>query len=143
MKITISALIILIFSVNNCSNQEIASIESFQYETNTRGSSAVYRVSLNTIIVERKGMNASEKSGKISEEQWNSLLEKASAINASKLSELEAPSDSRATDAALMASLSIRKKDTVYETNTFDHGNPPMMVKPLVEAILRLAENVE
>ena len=143
MKITIVALLMLFFSINNCSNQEITSVESFNYETTTRGSSAIYTVTPEMVTVKRSGMNISEKSGKISKDEWNSLLEKASAIDASKMSEFEAPSDSRATDAALIATLSMRKNDTVYETNTFDHGNPPMMVKPLVEAILRLAENVE
>ena len=143
MKIAVTAIIFLFLSISNCSDQQKASIDEFKYETSTRGSAATYTVTSEMITVTHTGMNPSEKSEKISKDEWNSLLEKASAINTSKMSELEAPSDSRANDSALMASLKVRTNDTIHETNTFDHGNPPKMVKPLVEAILRLAENVE
>ena len=143
MKFTLITALLLFFSINNCSDQEKSSIEEFRYETSTRGSATTYTVTSSMIEVKRTGMDAMQNSMQISKEKWNLLLEKAAKIDASKMANLEAPSDSRANDSALMATLSVSKNDTIYETNTFDHGNPPEMVKPLVEAILRLAENVE
>jgi len=143
MKISFLVLIMMFFSTNNCSNQQIDSIESFTYETFTRGSSTMYTVTPDKIQVKSTGLNSNENSNNITPEEWNSLVNTAQNINVSEMSKLKAPSDSRASDAALHAILSVRKNDTIYKTNSFDHGNPPAEVKPLVEAILRLAENVE
>ena len=143
MKISFLVLIMMFFSTNNCSKQEIDSVESFTYETFTRGSSTMYTVTPDKIQVKSTGLNSNENSNNITREQWTSLVNTAQNINVSEMNKLKAPSDSRASDAALHAILSVRKNDTIYKTNSFDHGNPPAEVKPLVEAILRLAENVE
>ena len=133
----------MFFAANTCSNQEMNSIESFSYETFTRGSTTMYTVTREMVKVKSTGLNSSENSKDITSEDWNSLIEIAKKTDASKMSQLEAPTDSRASDRALHAILSLRKNDTIYQTNSFDHGIPPAEVKPLVEAILRLAENVE
>ncbi len=133
----------MFFSANTCSNQEMNSIDSFSYETFTRGSSTMYVVTPDNVKVKSTGLNSNENSNNITSKEWNSLIEIAKNMDASKMSQLDAPTDSRASDRALHAILSLRKNDTVYKTNSFDHGNPPAEVKPLVEAILRLAENVE
>ncbi|MCB7481722.1 hypothetical protein [Christiangramia sediminis] len=143
MKISFLVLIMMFFSTNNCSNQKIDSIESFTYETFTRGSSTIYTVTPDKIQVKSTGLNSNENSNNITPAKWNSLVNTAQNIDISEMSKLKAPSDSRASDAALHALLSVRKNDTIFKTNSFDHGNPPAEVKPLVEAILRLAENVE
>ena len=143
MKFTFLAFVLIMFSANDCSNPEAASIESFSYETFTRGSTTMYTVTPDQIKVKSTGVNALENIVNINETEWNAILETASNIDVSKMSQLKSPTDSRASDAALHAILSVRKNDTIYKTNSFDHGNPPTEVKPLVEAILRLAENVE
>ena len=143
MKITFFAFIMILFAANDCSHQEAGSVETISYETFTRGSSTMYTVTPESITVKSTGLNASENSSNLSEDDWNNLLEIIGNTNVSGMSQLQAPTDSRASDAALHAILSVRKNDTLYKTNSFDHGNPPAEVKPLVEAILRLAENVE
>jgi len=143
MKISFLAVVLIFFATNNCANQQTAEVSSMSYETFTRGSSTMYKVSSGAVEITSTGINKSESSKKLSKEEWNDLLEKLQKVQVSKISQLKAPSDSRASDAALHAILSVRKNDTIYKTNSFDHGNPPAAVKPLVEAILRLAENVE
>ncbi|SDS44913.1 hypothetical protein [Gramella sp. MAR_2010_147] len=143
MKISFLAIILMFFSTNDCSNQEGDLIASFSYETFTRGSSTMYTVTPKKVTVKSTGLNADENSNNIAADDWSALIEITNTIDVSKMSQLKAPSDSRASDAALHAILSVRKNDTIYKTNSFDHGNPPEDVKPLVEAILRLAENVE
>ncbi len=143
MKLSFFTLIMVLFAANECSYQEQHNIDIITYETFTRGSSTMYTVSPESIKIKGTGINAGEKSGTISNQDWKSLLEVLSKVDASRLNQLKAPSDSRASDAALHAILSVRKNDTIYKTNSFDHGNAPITVKPLVEAILRLAENVE
>ena len=143
MKITVFAIILMFFSASECSNQEIQSVDSISYETFTRGSATMYTVTQEKITVKRTGLNAEETSTGLAEGEWDNFVNTIKGMDMSKMSRLKAPSDSRASDAALHAILSVRKNDTIYKTNSFDHGNPPAEVKPLVEAILRLAENVE
>lgn len=131
------------FSINDCSHQEKSSLESFSYETFTRGSSTLYTVTPEKINIKSTGLQAGESSAKLEKNEWETLVNTSEKLKLSEISRLKAPSESRASDAALHAILSVRKNDTVYKTNSFDHGNPPPEVKPLVEAILRLAENVE
>lgn len=143
MKISIIAFIFMFLTANDCTNQDKDSVSSFSYETFTRGSSTMYNVTPEMIQIKSTGLNKSESSLQISKEEWNGLLEKMQKIDVSKVNQLKAPTDARASDAALHAILSIRKNDTIYKTNSFDHGQPPAEIKPLVEAILTLAENVE
>ncbi|MGA8854498.1 MAG: hypothetical protein WB492_10020 [Christiangramia sp.] len=145
MKISFLAIVIMFFAANNCSNnnQDANMISSINYETFTRGSSTMYKLTPEMMEITSTGLNKSESSLELTKEEWNSLLTKVQGLEVSQISQLKAPSDSRASDAALHAILSVRKNDTIYKTNSFDHGNPPAEVKPLVEAILRLAENVE
>ncbi|MBT8295045.1 MAG: hypothetical protein KJO51_01370 [Gramella sp.] len=143
MKITFFAFLILLFSANDCSHQAQSQIDSVSYETFTRGSTTMYTVTPENIRIKSTGVNAGENSKSISSEDWALLMTSIEKIEVSDLNRLKAPSQSRASDAALHAILSVRKNDTIYKTNSFDHGNAPAEVKPLVQAILRLAENVE
>ena len=143
MKITFIAFMIILFAANDCSNQDSGSINTITYETFTRGSSILYTVTPDKIHRKSTGLNASEDSKSITADNWKMLMEKLNEVDVSNINQLKVPSDSRASDASLHAILSIRKNDTIYKTNSFDHGNAPAPIKPLVEAILRLAENVE
>ncbi|MFV8225185.1 hypothetical protein [Christiangramia aquimixticola] len=143
MRISIVSFLMVFFAINDCSHQELSSIQSFSYETFTRGSATVYTITPEMINIKSTGLEAGESSAKIQKKDWESLVNKAQKVNINEISRLKAPSESRASDAALHAILSVRKNDTVYKTNSFDHGNAPSEVKPLVQAILRLAENVE
>jgi hypothetical protein len=143
MKISLLAIILMFFAANNCENQDQNPVKSITYETFTRGSSTIYRLTPSSIEVNSTGVNKSESSRELSSEEWHILLQKLKEVEVSKINQLKAPSDSRASDASLHAILSVRKNDTIYKTTSFDHGNAPTVVKPLVEAILRLAENVE
>ena len=143
MKITFFALLLIFFAANDCSNQDSDKISSITYETFTRGSSTLYTVIPGKIHLKSTGINAMQNSNSITSEDWQVLLENLEGVEVPRINQLKSPSDFRASDAALHAILSIRKNDTIYKTNSFDHGNAPATIKPLVEAILRLAENVE
>ncbi|MCM8569467.1 hypothetical protein NE848_08755 [Gramella jeungdoensis] len=143
MRTSIIAIILMIFTANDCKQSEQTSITYISYETFTRGSSTIYKVSPDSLEIKSSGLNSSESSMNLKVNQWSELLEKLEGVEVSKISQLKAPSDARASDAAPHAILSIRKNDTIYKTNSFDHGNAPTTIKPLIEAILRLAENVE
>ncbi len=143
MKITFFAFLMILFAGSECSNSTQQEIVSISYETFTRGSITLYTVTPDEIKLKSTGLNSNENSAKLTPDEWKKVLSELEGVDVSKINRLKAPSKSRASDAALHAILSIRKNDTLYKTNSFDHGNAPTAIKPLVEAILRLAENVE
>jgi hypothetical protein len=67
------------------------------------------------------------------------LTEKASKINLDNLETLEVPSKKHQFDGAMAATLTITANGKTYTTPTFDHGNPPAEVKPLVDKIIEIS----
>ncbi|MUP45286.1 hypothetical protein E0K83_05950 [Gramella sp. BOM4] len=143
MRTRIMILSILVLITGSCSSQDYEEVEKIQYEMYTRGSSTTIDISKEEIEVISTGLNADQSSMKLKEEEWEGLVETMKVLDIEKLKDLEVSSDLRASDAAPHAVLKLHKNDTVYESNTFDHGNPPQSIRPLVQAILRLSENVE
>ncbi len=143
MKFSMIYMILILFAASNCKGQNQNTINVINYETFTRGSSTNYNITSDRVEVISTGLQKREDSISISNNEWEALLKHLQNLKISELNKLEAPSDSRASDAAPHAILSIRKNDTIYKTSSFDHGNAPSAIKPLVQAILRLAENVE
>ncbi|MBL4569197.1 MAG: hypothetical protein JKY69_06005, partial [Flavobacteriaceae bacterium] len=49
-----------------------------------------------------------------------------------------APTDDRIRDAVLHATLKITIGDKTYSSQTFDHGNPPKELKPLIAELFNI-----
>lgn len=75
---------------------------------------------------------------KLSKKQWSEIESLASKIDPKSIDKLSAPSSENATDRALSASITINKNDVIYESSTFDHGNPPDELKPLISKLFEL-----
>lgn len=71
-------------------------------------------------------------------EDKTSLLNLVNSIDINELTQLEPPSKTHQYDAAPAAFLKITKGDKEFMTPSFDHGNPPKTIKPLVDKILSL-----
>ena len=143
MKYFFISYLLLLMTTNCGSIQDQKTIEFVKYETFTRGSTTNIMVYPDSITVKNSGIQTSENTEEISEEQWKEIIETLKNIDISGINSLETSTEDSSRDAARQAILSIMKNDTLYKTNQFDDGNAPKAVKPLVEAILRLAENVE
>lgn len=143
MKLSILSLFLILFTANNCSEEIQSEVSQIEYEMFTRGSSTKYTAMPGELEIKGTGLQKTQKTVKLTSEDWKDLLKSLQEVDMEKLNQLESPSEERARDAAPHAIVSIRKNDTLYKTNSFDHGNAPLPLKPLTEAILRLAENVE
>ncbi len=126
-------------SQNNYQDKDISLI----YETITRGSRAHYTLTKDQIKVFKNMGTETNASQEMSTKEWNTLVEKLRQVDVPNISKLVPPSDKRTFDGAAHAILSIKVGDKTYKSNSFDHGNPPVALKPLVKAILRLGETVE
>ncbi|MFK2818858.1 hypothetical protein U0L90_01920 [Flavobacteriaceae sp. LMIT009] len=71
-------------------------------------------------------------------DDWEDCLKLLSDIDISSLPTLEAPTSMREVDGAAHASLTIIQGDHETSSNIFDHGHPPVSIKPLVEKLLSI-----
>lgn len=76
----------------------------------------------------------------VTQTEWEILLTETGKIDLEKLETLEAPTKKHQFDGAMGANLTITVDGKAYSTVTFDHGNPPDEIKPLVENIIELSK---
>lgn len=131
-------LLTFLFSVlilNGCYAQKNIDDMTITYEAATRGSS------INLVATSTK-INyedfESKKEIVVTSEFWNEITEITNKITLSNMSYFTPPSDSRATDSALHATLSITIDNKTYKSQTFDHGNPPKEIKPLIDKLFSI-----
>ncbi|TVZ26423.1 hypothetical protein JM83_1380 [Gillisia sp. Hel_I_86] len=138
---------ILLFPIliaETCSqNNEQEKDISFTYETITRGSRTSCTLNKEEVKVVKNMGTETKASEKTTSKDWENLMEKMEEIDVPNINKLKPPSNKRTFDGAAHAILTIKMGDKVYKSNSFDHGNPPSEIKPLVKAILRLGETVE
>lgn len=115
---------------------------TIEYVASARGSYQKITVKKGTVLVsEKRGGNPVSKV--CSDQNWKSIFTALKSINLETLPELEAPSKDFQFDGAPITRLKVISNDKTYETQAFDHGNPPQEIETLVKEILSLSENIE
>lgn len=136
-------IIAIILNINRCSdssiNQEAITIE---YSATSRGYYNKIVVN-NKEITTLKDRNGNPKVTPCSEKKWNAIYSILKTVDIKNITNLKAPSDKRFHDGAAIANLTITYQDSVYESQPFDHGNPPQEINKLVKEILSLTQNIE
>ena len=113
----------------------------FEYTAITRGASKKVVVSSYDIVTIKDQDKTHAVSKKLTAEEWKKLSDAYKGIkNVSSINTIEVPSVKHQFDGALAAILTITVGDEVYQTPTFDHGNPPAEVKELVDGIIKLSD---
>lgn len=139
----VSLLSVLLFVLGSCNSQkngvgtsvEMKDIE-IQYEANTRGF-------YNKLILKNATISSTnDRDGKenpivqkVSEVDWNALIQELNKVDLENLSNLKAPTEKRFYDGAAIANLKITYKGKIYQSSDFDHGFPPMQIKRVVEIV--------
>ncbi|MDU8884865.1 META domain-containing protein [Yeosuana sp. MJ-SS3] len=96
-----------------------------------------------SIVSFQKNRTSKPISKTCNENEWNKITANIETIQLSSISKLEAPSKAHQYDGAALANLKITYQGKDYQTQTFDHGNPPNEIAPLVKEILSIAQNIE
>ncbi|WP_158651329.1 hypothetical protein [Pseudotamlana carrageenivorans] len=111
---------------------------TFEYLATSRNSYYKIRVIKNLVVVTKKqGKPGAPETLDASE--WNHLLEILEAIQIEKIPDLKAPSKNYAFDGAAKTTLKISVNEHTYQTQAFDHGNPPEALKALIAKLLVIA----
>lgn len=113
-----------------------AELVSVAYKAMTRGTQKEILITDKnyTDITMRRGEQVEGK-GSVSAAQWKAIVAETSKLDYSRLNSMNVPSAKHQFDGALAANLIITTADSTYQSVTFDHGNPPAELKPLLEAM--------
>ena len=124
--------IVILSSCNAQTNLEELTIT---YEAATRGS-------LINLVATSTKINYTDFETKkeivVTSNFWNEISKITNKITLSNMSYFTPPSDDRTVDSALHATLSIRIDNKTYKSQTFDHGNPPKELKPLIDKLFSI-----
>ena len=67
---------------------------------------------------------------------WNNLNSAIQELDLDSLSQLKGPTEKRLFDGAAIANLKITKQGKTFESQSFDHGYPPVEIEKVVNKIL-------
>jgi PBP1b-binding outer membrane lipoprotein LpoB len=67
---------------------------------------------------------------------WNNLNSAIQELDLDSLSQLKAPTEKRLFDGAAIANLKITKQGKTFESQSFDHGYPPVEIEKVVNKML-------
>lgn len=138
----LSMLFLTIFLGKSCDAEQKQEIDTavIEYTATTRG---FYQqiVVQNQKFTVTKDRNGNEKLAQqdISKSDWKKIIEAFQEVDLDGMQDLKGPTEKRFYDGAAIANVKITYKGKSYETNGFDHGNPPIEIEKLVQKITLLA----
>ncbi len=121
--------------ISSCNSQNKADIITITYEAITRGGSI--EINATSELITYKDLE-NEKQLKPASSDWKNLINLIEEINLSEMENFNPPSEDRYVDAALQATISITVDESTYNSQTFDHGNPPTELKKIVIQLLKM-----
>ena len=139
MKILYGLLLILV--AGGCPQEDIA-LASVSYEAVSRGFYYKSQLVEDEILVQR-GRKTDKEKYSCKASHWKQLKKLVAEIDPELITELEAPSAKSHYDGAAIASITVEVNGKTYQSNSFDHGDPPEVLKPLVDYVLKLSETVD
>lgn len=116
---------------------------SILYKVETRGLYVNIALNKSTITIEKDSNKENSKTIDLDKNYWAQICSMVEKINLKNIKNIKPASEGRFSDRAAIAKLKIEFQDKVYESNNFDHGNPPEKLKELIETILALSETVQ
>jgi hypothetical protein len=131
-----SILIFSLITLSNCNSQSLENL-TLNYNAATRGSSV--NLDANSSEIQYSDIEGDKKIT-LSKMQWKEIEKLVSKIDLDGIQNLTAPSEGSHTDRALIATLSIMIGDETYESVNFDHGNPPIELKELIEKLFEVVQ---
>lgn len=115
---------------------------SFEYSAISRGAYKLIKINQKSISSTTTQNGKSNKKA-CNKADWQKLINAFKTFEVDNISNLKAPSEKRFFDGAAIANLKITYNGKIYESQSFDHGNPPKEISALVKEILSISENIE
>ena len=137
----LSLLFLTIFLGKGCEGDVKQNMDTAQitYTANTRG--YYHEVVIEKHIASiKKNRKEEAVTVKISDADWKELVNLFQEIDLEEIKNLKSPTEKRFYDGAAIANLKINYEGKNYESQSFDHGFPPVEIKRLVTKINSFAK---
>jgi hypothetical protein len=136
MKKGIVLLAIILF-ILGCAGQKKSDGNSLkiEYKAFSKGFYETITVE-NQIVFIAKNREEKPIAFKLSVADWNNLKTILHHMDIQSLHNWNAPTEKRLFDGAASASLKITKQGKTFESQSFDHGNPPEKIKKMISKLL-------
>ena len=129
--------------VRGCTNNQSKNSQSsamIEYEYYSRGGYRKIIVSNQLLVVyDKQGAEKPSAEKPLSNLVWQTLVKQVTALNLDAIATYKDPTQKRFYDGAPIAVFTIKNQGKEYKTNAFDHGDPPIEIKELVNKINELA----
>lgn len=137
----LSLLFLTIFLSKGCDGDAQKKLEAAQliYTANSRGFHQEIVIE-NHIAIIKKDRKEKAIQTKISDADWKELITLFKKVDLEEIKNLKSPTEKRFYDGAAIANLKINYKGRNYESQSFDHGFPPVEIKKIVTKINSFAK---
>ncbi|AOZ99026.1 hypothetical protein [Flavobacterium commune] len=137
----LSLLFLTIFLSKGCDGDAQKKLEAAQliYTANSRGFHQEIVIE-NHIAIIKKDRKEKTIQTKISDADWKELITLFKKVDLEEIKNLKSPTEKRFYDGAAIANLKINYKGRNYESQSFDHGFPPVEIKKIVTKINSFAK---
>lgn len=138
----LSLLFLTIFLGKGCEGVSQQNIEKAQlvYTVNSRGFFQEISIEKHTASI-KNDRKVKAVQTKISDADWKELIALFKKVNLEEIKNLKSPTEKRFYDGAAIANLKINYGGKSYESQSFDHGFPPVEIKKIVTKINSFAKN--
>lgn len=133
----------LLFAFNQSCGQSLDDeneINSVTYSASTRGSS--YQCTIDKMSIKILS-NEESNERRLSSKEWLAITTEINKISLIDFKNFEKNTNDSALDRSRIAKITILAKGKIYESTSFDEGNPPNELTKLLDIILTLAKTVE
>lgn len=140
------AILILTLSfliTNSCNDVKSKRMEntSLEYEFYSRGSYSRILISDHLIsIYNKRDLLKPSAEKQISLPNWELLSKLVSELNLEAITTYKDPTQKRFYDGAPIAVFVVKFQNKEYKTKEFDHGDPPIELKEIIDKINEIAE---
>lgn len=132
-------IIMLAVAFLSCNSDKLI---SYTYSVVARGYKLEITVAKDSTHISQTGRQKLEKNYATNSDLWKSLKKDSKNVELKEIVGLESPTNKRQFDGAMLASLTIATKDSVYRSSSFDAGHPPVMIKNIVDQLVKESEKI-
>ncbi len=136
-KMRFTGYVLFLLIITNCNAQNSLGYKELTYEASTRGKKIKLKVTDSVLIYKE---NQEITKVLLTAKARKEIIVLLSKIDVLKVESFVPPSEERFSDKALHATLTILIDGITYTSQSFDHGNPPIEFKALLEYLFNAVE---
>jgi hypothetical protein len=124
--------------------QAIDDITQIGFSTSTRGYSKQVTIDASHLEVKEEGSRTGKdvnQSRKLTKKEWTQLCKQLKTVSLDEIADLKSPTMKRASDAAMLSTITITRKNGKTVSHDFDNENPHEKLQGLMNEIIKTVGN--